>query len=251
MINVFCRISEIDRENAIHMAQVAEVAERFDDMVEYVKKFLVPSQEDCDYIVLSEKEKNLFSIAYKNVSTLKRNSLRILVSSKNNKELLEHSNISEEIEEFVNKLKTELRILCDEVILYCDKILANLSLCPEDSVFYNKMKGDYYRYIAEFLTGDDKDDLSKKADQAYKKAREVGEKGNLSPVSPSMLGLALNHSVYYYEIVGDAETACKIANDAYVEAYTKFQENDDIDQESYHILPLLKDNLLLWKDETQ
>ena len=42
-----------------------------------------------------------------------------------------------------------------------------------------------------------------------------------------------------------------IANDAYVEAYAKIQENDDIDPESYHILPLLKDNLLLWKDETQ
>ena len=55
MINVFCRLSEIDRENAIYMAQVAEVAERFDDMVEYVKKYLVPFQEGCDYIVLSEK----------------------------------------------------------------------------------------------------------------------------------------------------------------------------------------------------
>lgn len=206
MINVFCRLSEIDRENAIYMAQVAEVAERFDDMVEYVKKYLVPFQEGCDYIVLSEKEKNLFSIAYKSVSTLKRNSLRILVSSKNSKELMEKSDISEEIEGFVNKLKTELKQLCDEVVDYCNKIMENPSLSPADSVFYNKMVGDYDRYIAEFMSGEEKDNLSKKADEAYKKAREMGEKGNLSPVSPAMLGLALNHSVYYYEIVGDAET---------------------------------------------
>ena len=59
------------------------------------------------------------------------------------------------------------------------------------------MTGDYYRYLAEFVT--DKQYESKAAD-FYKQAQEISTKV-LDATHPIRLGLALNYSVCFYEIL--------------------------------------------------
>ena len=66
--------------------------------------------------------------------------------------------------------------------------------------FFYKMKGDYYRYIAEYETSEKKNQASQKALQAYNDAAIVA-KETLSPTNPYKLGLSLNQSVFYYEIM--------------------------------------------------
>lgn len=202
------RTTKIERENYVYMAQIAEMAERFEDMVQFVKAFISSPKEGQSYIVLSEKEKNLFSIAFKTVSASKRNSLRILLSSYSNKDLMDNPVLYNEIDTMASTLKGELTAICEEVVSICHNSTANPNIMPEDKVFFNKMVGDYYRYVAEFASGEERDSISRKAQEAYEIATDAGIKGNLSPVSPCMLGLALNHSVYYYEIVGDADAVC-------------------------------------------
>jgi 14-3-3 protein epsilon len=63
------------------------------------------------------------------------------------------------------------------------------------------MKGDYYRYIAEFVQGAEKDSVSTQADNAYSEARKISDE-QLTPTHPTRLGLALNYSVFFYEILG-------------------------------------------------
>merc|ERR1712107_718589 len=65
---------------------------------------------------------------------------------------------------------------------------------------YYKMKGDYYRYLAEFATGDAKSKAAEDARVAYAEATKVAEK-DLVVTHPIRLGLALNFSVFQYEVL--------------------------------------------------
>ena len=75
-------------------------------------------------------------------------------------------------------------------------------------------------------------------------------KNSLSNTHPLKLGLALNHSVFYYEIMQNPEKACAMARTAFDEA---IQDLDNVQDEFYKdatlIMQLLRDNLLLWTSE--
>ena len=73
-------------------------------------------------------------------------------------------------------------------------------LLPEDhsaegQVFYWKMAGDYWRYLAEFATADDRKAKAESAKQKYEKATKTAQEKSLPPTNPIRLGLALNYSV--------------------------------------------------------
>uniref|UniRef100_A0A4W5L1G2 Tyrosine 3-monooxygenase/tryptophan 5-monooxygenase activation protein, beta polypeptide like n=1 Tax=Hucho hucho TaxID=62062 RepID=A0A4W5L1G2_9TELE len=71
-------------------------------------------------------------------------------------------------------------------------------------VFYLKMKGDYYRYLAEVAVGEEKAAIIGNSQEAYKDAFEIS-KNDMQPTHPIRLGLALNFSVFYYEILNSPE----------------------------------------------
>ena len=60
-------------------------------------------------------------------------------------------------------VQTEMKGICDEILSLLDKHLIPSSNDNETKVFYHKMKGDYYRYLAEFSKQSDKGDVSDKA----------------------------------------------------------------------------------------
>ena len=117
--------------------------------------------------------------------------------------------------------------------------------------FYNRT-GDYHRYGAE-ITKDDSnkgadDDACDKARKAYEEASAIAEK--LPSTHPIRLGLALNFSVFYYELLNDPTKACKLAKDSFDQAIA---ELDNLSEDSYKdstlIMQLLRDNLTLWTSE--
>lgn len=78
-------------------------------------------------------------------------------------------------------------------------------------------KGDYHRYLAEFAIGDKRKESADKSLEAYKAATEVAQK-SLAPTHPIRLGLALNFSVFYYEILNSPDQACQLAKQAFDDA---------------------------------
>ena len=112
-------------------------------------------------------------------------------------------------------------------------------------------KGDYYRYLAEFATGDKRSTTAESSLQAYKAASEVAGT-ELPPTHPIRLGLALNFSVFYYEIMNSPDKACQLAKQAFDDAIA---ELDTLNEESYKdstlIMQLLRDNLTLWTSDMQ
>lgn len=72
------------------------------------------------------------------------------------------------------KVENELKAPCFEVIKLIDDVLEpNSKSEPESNVFYLKMKGDYYRYLCEFLSGEEKQKNSDAALDAYQAALNV------------------------------------------------------------------------------
>ncbi|CAO2589400.1 14-3-3 protein sigma [Lemmus lemmus] len=135
---------------------------------------------------LSCEERNLLSVAYKNVVGGQRAAWRVLssIEQKSNEEL--------------------------------------------------KMKGDYYRYLAEVATGDDKKRIIDSARSAYQEAMDISKK-EMPPTNPIRLGLALNFSVFHYEIT--------TFDEAMADLHTL---NEDSYKDSTLIMQLLRDNLTLW-----
>eukprot|EP00999_Lentomonas_sp_LEN2_P000202 NODE_1197_length_958_cov_249.428400_g1152_i0.p1 GENE.NODE_1197_length_958_cov_249.428400_g1152_i0~~NODE_1197_length_958_cov_249.428400_g1152_i0.p1 ORF type:complete len:127 (+),score=33.90 NODE_1197_length_958_cov_249.428400_g1152_i0:498-878(+) len=113
------------------------------------------------------------------------------------------------------------------------------------------MKGDYHRYHAEVTQthdgGKGGDSEKDKALQAYQEAQKEAEQ--LKSTHPIRLGLALNFSVFYYEIRRDTEKGCQLAKKAFDEAVTDLDGLEDADyKESTLIMQLLRDNLTLWTE---
>ncbi|MCL7037933.1 hypothetical protein MKW94_023545 [Papaver nudicaule] len=111
------------------------------------------------------------------------------------------------------------------------------------------MKGDYHRYLAEFKSGSDRKEAAESTLLAYKSAQDIAL-AELSPTHPIRLGLALNFSVFYYEILNSPDRACTLAKQAFDEAIS---ELDSLGEESYKdstlIMQLLRDNLTLWTSD--
>jgi len=237
-------ISQKDHDTLIILAKWAESAERYDDMATYMKKVTEESTE------LSQEVRNLLSVAYKNVVGARRSSWRVL-SSLETKVMNQNDDKKVALaKQYKKKVEEELTGLCESVLALLDTHLIPNAKEIESQVFYLKMKGDYYRYLAEVASSETKDEVVSKSEKSYEEAFQVSDK--LDSTHPVRLGLALNYSVFFYEIGGQPDEACKLAKNSFDAAVA---ELDNLDQESYKdstlIMQLLRDNLTLWMSEQE
>jgi 14-3-3 protein beta/theta/zeta len=227
-----------DRDDHVAQAKLAEQAERYDDMAAEMKAVTVMDSE------LSNEERNLLSVAYKNVVGARRSSWRV-ISSIEQKSDPAKQNIART---YRDKIEQELKNICQEVLDLLDHHLISKASTPESKVFYLKMKGDYYRYLAE-VAGDARLSIVEESKRAYEGAFDIS-KGEMAPTHPIRLGLALNFSVFFYEIANSPEQACQLAKQAFDDAIA---ELDTLNEESYKdstlIMQLLRDNLTLWTSD--
>ncbi|XP_018553521.1 14-3-3-like protein [Lates calcarifer] len=229
-------------EEHVHQAKLAEQAERYDDMAAVMKTVAEGDSE------LSIEERNLLSVAYKNVVGARRSSWRVVSSLEQKADDPAKVALAKSYRETIEK---ELNDICKEVLDLLDKHLIPKAKPADSKVFYLKMKGDYYRYLAEVATGDDRTAIITTSQEAYQSALDISYK-EMQPTHPIRLGLALNFSVFYYEIVNSPDKACNLAKAAFDEAIAML---DSLNNESYKdstlIMQLLRDNLTLWMSETQ
>ncbi|KAK0934078.1 hypothetical protein LTR29_014332 [Friedmanniomyces endolithicus] len=222
------------------LARLCEQAERYDEMVSYMKEVAKLGGE------LTVDERNLLSVAYKNVVGTRRASWRIISSIEQKEEAKGSDKHVGIIREYRQKIELELEKVCQDVLDVLDDSLIPKAETGESKVFYHKMKGDYHRYLAEFASGEKRKGAATAAHEAYKSATDVAQT-ELTPTHPIRLGLALNFSVFYYEILNSPDRACHLAKQAFDDAIA---ELDSLSEESYRdstlIMQLLRDNLTLW-----
>lgn len=239
-----------EKEEQVQRAKLAEQAERYDDMASAMKKVTESGAE------LTNEERNLLSVAYKNVVGARRSSWRVISSIEQKTEGSERKQAM--AREYREKIEKELRDICLDVLSLLDKFLIPKASNPESKVFYLKMKGDYYRYLAEVATGDERSKFSDDSERAYQEAFEIA-RAQMIPTHPIRLGLALNilkneiafnifniatKKGFKHDRINKQEYACKLAKEEYGAAIA---ELDSLDVKSYNdsilIVRQLADNL--------
>jgi len=249
---------EDDVAALVQMATLAEKAERYEDMCFYLAKVVkIHSKNKTE---LKEEERNFLSVAFKNVVGNLRSSWRNLTQNSSNSQGGNSGFKKEEKKKICDGysqcVKEQLLKKCQEVV---DLLSENVAIVnskdkADQDVFFLKMKGDYYRYMAEVEPEqpnlkDGERSHGENAKNAYKQAFDIAEKG-LASTHPTRLGLALNFSVCHFEILKQHEEACKIAKKAFDEAIQKLDTlNDATYKDSTLIMQLLRDNLTLWTSE--
>jgi len=117
-----------ERDELVQRAKLAEQAERYDDMAASMKKVTEGEVE------LSNEERNLLSVAYKNVVGARRSSWRVISSIEQKTEGSERKQAM--AKEYREKIESELRDICRDVLVIWT--LANITLgwcySPDGSV---------------------------------------------------------------------------------------------------------------------
>jgi len=241
---------ENDEEKTLEaLSQAAEAAERYEDMVK-IMEALVKRKLD-NKSELSPDQRNLLSVAYKNVVGTKRSAWRVL----NDDNAFENSE-SDLVAKYKKRVETELEETCTQILDVLKKLSEQngermeaeedeekKTAFKECQVFYLKMIGDYYRYLTEAFPNDE---YKGQCNTFYTDAMEIA-KGALDATHPTRLGLALNFSVCYYEILEEPKKACDLAKSAFDEAIEKLDSLSDVSyRDSTLIMQLLRDNLTIW-----
>lgn len=251
-----------ERELLVFKAQLCEQAGRYDDMV-------LVMNDLCElYDDLVVEERNLLSCAYKNVIGSRRASWRVLherlqsnnMNNKNGNEVKDMVRITtpehpvvydvKVVGCFLKLIESELKQHCGNIIdILTKRLIPSITGTGESRVFYYKMKGDYMRYMCEISTENERKEKSNESLMAYRTASEKAMI-ELPPTHPVRLGLMLNFSVFYYDIMRSPERSCRLAKQAFDDAIA---ELDTLSEESYRdstiIMQLLRDNLNLWESE--
>jgi 14-3-3 protein epsilon len=261
---------------------------------------------------LTVDERNLLSVAYKNVVGTRRASWRIISSIEQKEESKGSDKHVSTIKEYRSKIELELEKVCEDVLDVLDKSLIPNAATGESKVFYHKMyvafscrslfswvsktfrpitfQLAHLRNFQELMqiallgrvtttVTSPSSPLARSAralpplptrptryahsthsstpcaethfarartDHIAQNATDVAQT-ELTPTHPIRLGLALNFSVFYYEILNSPDRACHLAKQAFDDAIA---ELDSLSEESYRdstlIMQLLRDNLTLW-----
>lgn len=223
------------------MARVAEQAERFPDMVDFLREVI--AAKDSDF---TTEERNLLSVGFKNLIGSNRTALRTISAIEQNPK---YSKFGEALVNYKKRIEGELFKQCGDIVALVRDKCMKVAADSDSKAFFLKMVGDYYRYMAENAQGDKMQEVKNGALEFYNKALQIAEK-DLNACNPIRLGLALNFSVFHYEVMNDHKKACELGESALQSALEKI---DDCDEETFRdaksIIELLKENLSLWKEE--
>ncbi|KAF9620958.1 hypothetical protein IFM89_015780 [Coptis chinensis] len=167
-------------------------------MVECTKKIAKLDLE------LTVEEWNLLSVGYKNVIGACRASWCIMSSIEQKEESKGNEQNVKLIKNYRSKVEEELSMICIDILTIINEHLIPSATLGESTIFYYKMKGDYFRYLAEFKTEQDRKDVANQSLKGYQAASNTAST-DLSPTHPIRLGLALNFSIFYYEILNSPE----------------------------------------------
>lgn len=229
-------------DKTIVLARVAERAERYDEMADFMKERVEKNTP------LNPEERDMFSAAFKNALTERRHAVRVAVGVSQQEEADGRPDKASLANGYRSKVETELQGICNKALGLLKANLVPTADPGEAKTFYLKMQGDYHRYLAEFAQGDARARAAEDAKQAY--TQGVEEANSLATVHPVRLGLALNFSVFQHEVLQDTQSAVATAKNALDGAAAELSSvPEESRNDAILTMQLLQDNLSLWEPE--
>lgn len=158
------------REDLICKAKLAEKAERYDDMVKFMEKIAVTCSGN-----LTVEERNLFASSFKSVIGTRRMAWRIVSSIGKKDESDGKEQQSEIARDYLTEIEIELTEICERILKLLDQKLIPAAKDADSKVSYLKLKGDYYRYMAEYMVGSERKDAAENTLKTYKAAQVLNQ----------------------------------------------------------------------------
>ena len=134
-------------EEKIFLARVAEQAERFEDMVDFLKQ-AIDAKSGEDFTI---DERNLLSVGFKNLIGSQRGAIRTIGAIEQNPK---YQKFGDALATYKKKIEQELFVKCKSIVDCVEQKCLKLAAEDESKAFFYKMIGDYYRYVAESATDD-------------------------------------------------------------------------------------------------
>ncbi|ELK36225.1 14-3-3 protein theta [Myotis davidii] len=214
----------MSKPELIQKAKLAEQAQRYEDMATCMKAATEQGAE------LSEEERSLLWVAYGHVAGNRRSAWRVISSIEQKTDASDKK---------LQEVEPELRGICTTALELLDKHLIARASNPESKVFYLKVKGDHFRYLAEVARGDDRKQTIDNIQGAYQEAFDISKK-ELQPTHPIRLGLARDFSIFHYELLNTSELACALAKTAFDEAVADLHTLSDSHEDNTLVMQFLE-----------
>ncbi|KAE8727917.1 14-3-3-like protein [Hibiscus syriacus] len=199
--------NNLSRDQYVYLGKLSKQAERYKEMIQFMQKLVLGSTPSGE---LTVEERNLLSVAYKNVIDTRRASWRIVSTIEQKEESRGNEDHVTVIRDYRAKIEAELSSICGRIVKLLDSRLIPSASTIDSKVFYLKMKGDYHRYLTEFKTRAERKEAVESTLTAYKSAQDIAS-ADLAPTHPIRLGSTLNFSVFYNEIHNSPDRACNLA----------------------------------------
>ena len=151
-------------DEQIFLARVAEQAERFEDMVNFLKAAIAQKGGE-DFTV---DERNLLSVGFKNLIGSQRGAIRTIGAIEQNPK---YSKFSGSLQGYKKKIEQELYDRCMDIVDIVNTKCMGLASDDESKAFFTKMVGDYYRYVAESARDDVREKVKNGALEGYSSAQ--------------------------------------------------------------------------------
>ncbi|KAL2321119.1 hypothetical protein Fmac_030088 [Flemingia macrophylla] len=173
-----------ERAIRVHSEAAWERAERYEEMVEFMRRWWRGGRRRRSDV----EERNLLSVAYKNVIESIRAAWRIVSSIEQKEEGRKNEEHMSLVKEYRSKVEKELSQVCASILNLLDSHLVPSVAASESKVFYLKMKGDYHRYLVEFKVGDQRKTAAEDTMLSYKAAQGENGLSGLGVSSCSSMG---------------------------------------------------------------
>ncbi|KAH0786349.1 14-3-3 protein [Histomonas meleagridis] len=234
------------QEDLIYFCSLYLTQKRNGDAIETIKELINLNP------VLDNKTRGYFQVVYKQIIDGLRNSLGLVNTFYEMEQELNHTEMASFLLKKKEELCDKLIPLCKEAIGLIDNVLIPNAQDPQMSVYLLKLKGDFYRYVAEYSDETESVSAANMGEEAYIEAFNISD-SNLPFFDTVRLTLVLNAAVFRYEIRKNTESAMEMLENEINNSEQILQNLNEIDQkEAMTTLGLMKQNLSIWaeaKDE--
>jgi 14-3-3 protein epsilon len=232
-------------EKNVYMALLAHECGKYEEMFKFMEDLVIQRNKD-----LSLKEREFLTYGYINYISAKRKALHIIMAYETKEKKNENSFFLMYIQDYRRKIESELTQSCQKICYILDSLLIKKAENVEAKIFYRKLKGDLNRYVAEYAKDDLREKVMKDGLTAYQEAINMSKE--LPILNEVLLGLSLNMSLFYYEVMNERKNAIKISNECAIKIDKELPNFDEANEKNKVIITLvnlIKDNLAHWKAE--
>jgi len=232
----------LDKEELLNRCKLNDLIENYGEMFEYLKKL---SEIKID---LQSDELDLITRCTKCYIGHKRGQYRKILTLIDKDKIVDNQKNSSLLEILRKKLSEEILFLCTSTIDLAQKFLENNVFPKKTQLFFNKIIADHYRYIYEINM---KEDIKLKAKEYYEKSLQIIKLCKFASTDIAYLTFYLNYSVFLHDTMKNTEESIKVSKACLYEALKDTEDIVDNSQKDIVLLcQMLKDNISLWKTET-